>query len=72
MSDSTVVVTYWAPLYLTIDVEHGEVVGARMKSNGMRSAGRVSGQNATDRERQAARIAQEAVANGDLPNIEVT
>ena len=72
MEESTIVLAYWAPIYVTVDTTRSEITSVRLLMNGMRSGVRVAGQPADGRLRDAARIFAEARAEQRLPNIEVS
>jgi hypothetical protein len=71
MSVATVVLAYWAPLYVTVDTEDGKVLSIRLPASGMRNSVRVSGQQANGSEREALRIFAEARAEQQLPEVEL-
>jgi hypothetical protein len=67
---ATVVLAYWAPLYVTVDTEAGEIVNMRLATGGLRNGVRVNGQVA-EQQGAAARIFAEARADKRLPEIEL-
>ena len=71
MSVATVVLAYWAPLYVTVDTEDGTVLSIRLPASGMRNSVRVSGQLANGSEREALRIFAEARAEQQLPEVDI-
>jgi hypothetical protein len=52
---STVVLAYWAPIYVTIDTERREVVNVRLVTKGMRNGVRIAGQPASGQRPNVAR-----------------
>jgi hypothetical protein len=75
---ATVVLAYWAPIYVTVDTDAREVVEIRVVRTGLRSGSRISGQASPNGvEREAARVFSEALADtetladGRLPAITI-
>jgi hypothetical protein len=67
---ATVVLAYWAPLYVTVDTESGEIVSMRLAAGGLRNGVRVNGQAAGE-QAAAARVFAEARADNRLPDVEL-
>jgi hypothetical protein len=67
---ATVVLAYWAPLYVTVDTDSAEIVSMRLAAGGLRNGVRVNGQ-AAEQQAAAARIFAEARADNRLPGVEL-
>lgn len=68
---ASVVLAYWAPLYVTVDTEDGKVVDIHVVASGMRNGVRVSGQPPSASDREADQIFTKARAAQLLPEIEI-
>ena len=65
-SVAKVVLGYWAPVYVTVDTDLGEVEEVRLVQSGLRSGPPISGQPARNGvEREAARLFTDALADGE-------
>ena len=68
---STIVLAYWAPVYVTVDTTRREVTRVQLVASGMRSSARVTGQPSDGRAREADRIFAAARAEKGLPAVEL-
>jgi hypothetical protein len=68
----TVTLAYWAPMYVTVDVERREVTSVRVLTSGMLRGPRIRGEPLYHNGREAAAIVDAALAERSLPPIEIT
>lgn len=64
VSEPTVTLAYWAPVYVTVDVERREVTRIRVVTSGMQRGPRISGELDS---REAAAVVDNAAGRRCLP-----